>query len=72
MQCRTAGAFARLMFPLAAASILGVRSPGRRMEEVRMKSWVHSMRSALRGPDFDVVLAFVRGIPAGLGRRAAA
>jgi signal transduction histidine kinase len=59
MQCRTAGAFARLMFPLAAASILGVRSPGRRMEEVRMKSWVHSMRSALRGPDFDVVLAFV-------------
>jgi len=24
-----------------------------------MKAWVHSMRSALRGPDFDVVLAFI-------------
>jgi signal transduction histidine kinase len=24
-----------------------------------MKAWVHSVRSALRGPDFDVVLAFV-------------
>ncbi len=24
-----------------------------------MKAWVHSMRSALRGPDFDVALAFI-------------
>jgi signal transduction histidine kinase len=58
-----AGAFARLMLPLAAAFIVGVRSPDRLSEEVRMKAWVHSMRSALRGllrgPDFDVVLAFI-------------
>src|SRR5260370_1795845 len=51
------------MFPLAVASIVGVRSADRRTGEVRMKAWVHSMRSALRGllrgPDFDVVLAFI-------------
>src|SRR5260370_18425172 len=47
------------MFPLAAAPIVGVRSPDRLRGEVRVKAWVHSMRSALGGPDFDVVLAFI-------------
>lgn len=47
------------MLLLAVASIVRMRSPDPLTEEVRMKAWIPLMRSALRGPDFDVVLAFL-------------